>query len=704
MTLADASASQRVPLVENLDAITDFNEHLRVVDELLLRYVSESRRSAFADKIDGITRRAADPSLNLAVIGEFSSGKSTFINGLLRSRLLKTANIATTAAVTRIRKGPVLTVTASFTDDTTVAVAEEDFSELHRVLSVLQPEVESNASLKDLLDRLTSDPKVANGVRFIDIEFPAGELADDIVILDTPGIGAGAADASNHAQVTQWVVNDLADCALVLIPSANAMTSTLIEFLEGYARAFLHRCIFVITAMDRLDEDERAETREYVCSKLRENLGLESPIVFEAAAVTMIPIARMPESMQETWPAWQSRFVALEGAVREALLRDRSVIIAERLIRLLQELLVEMDRELAARQNTLQAEERLLRENTVAALEVVLEGLQARSIVELEQYRRQVQVRCRQHHDIAVTSTREWLDGLIEESGWDIKEYETKLHPQVAAGVEHYARHYAQTVNQELAGLFACCESLAAGFARQFEDSYKELSSLGVAVSVPAVEVAPAPDPSVFGSALEHSAQQFGQDRRRDAAGEAVGCLALGWLGSLPGAFLGAVIGGSLGGLFGDDAWSQFLNTMSGGLLGVGIGFVFGLIVTMLAGGRFGKKMAGAAGPKLAARQKRLQSHLAAAVDAFFGQARQQFDDHIDRVARETLTAFGTAVDRHKQEYSSAVERLRREHDRQQEAVARKIAEARVASADLSQRAARLETIRRRLMRSSTAA
>lgn len=702
--MTNVPAPHRISLVENLDAITDFNEHLRVVDELLQRFVSESRRHTFSDRIEAIAHRAADPALSLAVIGEFSSGKSTFINGLLRSRLLKTASIATTAAVTRVRKGPVLTVTAAFTDDRAVAATAGDFSELRRTLSVLQPDVVADTSLKDLLDRLAADPKVADGVRFIDIEFPAEELAEDIVILDTPGIGAGASTAWNHEQITQRVVLEVADCALVLIPSAQAMTNTLIEFLADYARPFLHRCIFVITAMDRLEEDERAEIRALVYSKLQEKLGLESPKVFESAAVTMLPNVRVPESLQEEWPVWQSRFVALEASIREALLRDRSLIVAERLIRLLQELLVEMDRELVEKQSALQAEEELLRENTVASLEVVLGDLQTYSAGELEHYRRGILVRCRQHLDTAKVSTRDWLHRLIEHLGWGIKEYEAKVHPQVVEGVEHYARQYAQSVNQELTGLHDCCQTLADGFARQFEDNYKDLSSLGVPVSVPSVVLAPLTDRSAFGSTLEHAARQFGRDQRRGVAGGALGGLTLGWLGVFPGAWFGGAIGAMLGGLAGDGGCSQFFFAIVGALLGIGPGVLVGLVTATYAGGSIGKAMAGAAGPKLLVRQKQLQDHLGAAVDAFFDQERQQFDDHIEATVRETLTSFRNAADLHKQEYSSAVESLRREHDSQREAVARQIAEARVANADLSQRTTRLETIRRRLMRSSSAA
>ena len=704
LTLAEESTVQRAPLAENIDAITDYSEHLRVIDQLLQRYVPESRRCAFANKIDGIVQRATNPDLNLAVIGEFSSGKSTFINGLLRSRLLKTASIATTATVTKIRKGSVLMVTVSFNDETTVTATAENTSELRHVLSARQPAAASEKSLKDLLDRLTSDPEVADSVRFIDIEFPASEMEEDIVILDTPGIGAGAAAAKNHARITQRVVHEMADCALVLIPSSNPMTSTLIDFLAGYARAFLHRCIFVVTAMDRLDEQERAETYGYVCSKLREKLSLESPIVFEAAAVTMIPNAQLPDSMKVTWDFWQAEFVVLEASIRTALLRDRTLIIAEHLIRLLQELLVEMESELAKRQAALKAEEQLLRSNSVMDLEVVLDDLYASSAAELEK-RRQVTLQQNiLHHSNLVAAAKDWLHELVERSGWGIKDYATQVHPQVTEAIEHYARHYVQTINQDLSDLRIRCEALATGFARQFEDSYRELSSLGVSLSVPPIEIAPLPKPSVFGSALSHAARQVGQDRRRSMAGGALGGLALGWLGSFPGTLIGSGIGATFGWLLGDDGCSQIIFALLGIFLGAVPGALFGLIAATFAGGSMGKAIAGAAGPKLLDRQKQLQNHLGADIDAFFDQARQTFDNHIDSVVTEALTSFRTAVDQHKHEYSSAVERLRCEHDSKQKAVAQKIAESRIDSTDLSQRAARLETIRCRLMRSSITA
>ena len=57
--------------------------------------------------IDNLQEKAEDKSLYLAVVGEFSSGKSTFINALLGRRILKEAVMPTTACATYIAKGTV---------------------------------------------------------------------------------------------------------------------------------------------------------------------------------------------------------------------------------------------------------------------------------------------------------------------------------------------------------------------------------------------------------------------------------------------------------------------------------------------------------------------------------------------------------------------------------------------------------------------
>ncbi len=69
-----------------------------------LRSIDETRGAFLNDLLKKIQAHNENPFLNLAVIGEFSSGKSTFINGYLGMPLLKTASMATTAVPTHIHR------------------------------------------------------------------------------------------------------------------------------------------------------------------------------------------------------------------------------------------------------------------------------------------------------------------------------------------------------------------------------------------------------------------------------------------------------------------------------------------------------------------------------------------------------------------------------------------------------------------------
>jgi predicted GTPase len=691
--MSDRSISEH-----ELDVLTDVHEHVRVISELMQRHVPEERRPAYRSKLDDIVRRSTDPNLHLAVIGEFSSGKSTFINALLRMPLLKASCVATTASVTRIRKGPSLTIAVDFVDDRTITATANDYDALRRAVLDLQPQAAADATLKELLDRLTSDAEVANYVRWIDVAIPSEQLDEHVVILDTPGINAGTAVARNHAEVTQRVLSDTADCALVLTSATQATSRTLLDFLKSHARPFLHRCIFVITAVDRLDEAERDAVRELVCTNLREKLGLELPVVLESAAIVMLPSEPEPDDARRQW---QSAFRVLETTIVRALRRERILIIAERLIRLLQELVAEMERELARAAAGLDDEERVLRENGVAAIEQVLDSLRSRSTTDVERRIRDLKFVAQRERNSHVGVAKDYVHRLLDRAGSAIRSYAQLVHPEVARAVEHYGRNYTSILNRELDALRLRCQELSAEFARQFEKTYRELPSLGVAVPVPEVFIGPAPDPAVFRAALAHAAQQGLSDERQGNTGAAVGwttsTILLGWLGGAVGALIGLFFGVWIGSDVGCG------EAITYGFFGLITGAVAGVILTALLGAAIGRSI-GSRGPALEERGRELRKHLGADIEAFFAGIHDAFDASAAAAVRDVTGSFSTAVERHIAQYGAAVERLRREHEQRQRTVAAMLATIRADANDLTQRAARLDSLRHRLARSSVPA
>ena len=91
------------------------DQHIQFLEQIIQKpTISSSIRKELSQKILRIKQRRDDPTFYLAVIGEFSSGKSTFINALLRDVLLKTSALVTTATATRISYADSLSAEAHF--------------------------------------------------------------------------------------------------------------------------------------------------------------------------------------------------------------------------------------------------------------------------------------------------------------------------------------------------------------------------------------------------------------------------------------------------------------------------------------------------------------------------------------------------------------------------------------------------------------
>lgn len=647
---------------DTVESITEFTEHLTFVHELISKHVtSDQRKRDLEGLIKSIEARARDQRLNLAIIGEFSSGKSTFINALLRQRLLKAACVATTASVTYIELGKEFSISATFTDDALITATNTSYLAMLRRIQKIKPIISEKATLCELLDLLTSEQIIANTIRKIEITVPTDHLPENLVIIDTPGINAGARNTENHAQITKYVLEQNADCAVVLVPSSSAMTDTLINFLLQNVRPFLHRCVFVLTAMDQVAPNDRPELIRMVKLKIREKLRLPDALVLESSAITMIPVKAIPTSMmsEDVWRFWQNQFVRIEANLKQVMLRQRGLIITERLVRLLQELVNELIKDLDKKRAKLAQEEKVLRENSVAAIEEVMYPLLAQS---KESIMRQQQIiesyistKKTSYCGTSISSVSE----IINTAGWKVNSsYDENVAPKVKLTVELQSDAYANEINKQLKKLRNCCKSVSLAFVRQFELNYKSFPSLGVNLSVPSISVASISTPSMsFSSSRSYVEKQ----NSKDDEGARVGAVA----GAILGFFLG-------GGPFGVAA---------GATLGRGVGI-------------------GAAGDSPEQRQSTLRSYAASDIEEFFNEYHSELRRQLGRVINDVLRQLQNAVDAHIKEYSARVGRLIDEHRAAEKRLLLEIEEAVADSQHLSQRKKHLENLWQKLLQS----
>ena len=648
--------STDISLIEEIDAITNAEENIQFITNLIQKYsLIGERQDNLVKQLFSIDRRVKNSTLYLAILGEFSSGKSTFINGLLRKGLLKASRVATTASATYISYGDEFSVNVTFLDNSQVQATESNKLELYQAISQIKSDVSQQVDLQELINLVTSDSDVADQVKQIDISLPEESLKFGLSIIDTPGIGAGAEYTNNHANVTQTVIEESADAAIVLIPSSSPMSETLISFLQTTASHFLHRCIFVITAMDDQEEEDRENIVSFVKQKLEAKLGLVNPIVLESAAITMLPIPQIPSYKKDIWFYWQKQFQELESFLLQEMYRQRKVIISERLVYLFQEMFLDLNHDIKNKQKILAEEEKHLNKNSITAIEEVLRKLFEQGTEKISRQGDICKSKTGSKSSKFRTDTKDKVNEIITEAGWGItSSYEDSVEPKIKLAVETEANNFVNKVNKDIEIIRKSCEEVSFEFKHQFERNYQNLKALGVNIKVSNLTTSSLNISSLNFSAPKSFIQQVNKEDNQRAGG-------------------GAVIGGIIGTFL-----LPGIGTAAGSALGAFIGY--------------------GSGNDLETCRQGIKSRVGNDIDKYVDQYLSEVKSKINHFVQNAISDLDDAVENHLSEYGVVVNTIIAEHNSKKEKLEIDILEVNCDSQELSYRKQKLETLRSDLL------
>ncbi len=256
---------------DNLEEIADFNSHLSFAEKTIEKYQwNQSVKADFQRQLQKIRKKQNDKLLNISVIGEFSTGKSTFINALMRSELLSACSLqGTTVASTVIEYSPDYAILLQYNDDS----MDKEFS------------FKTIEALKACLEEYTTDPDKARHLNNVRVCLPSEQLKSKFRIIDTPGTNA---IELWHEDVTRRALSELSDVSIILIDANKPLPESFCNFIENNLEHILPQCIFVVTKIDLVKEKERKRVLEYIKVKLKQSFGLESPLVLPYVSVEVI--------------------------------------------------------------------------------------------------------------------------------------------------------------------------------------------------------------------------------------------------------------------------------------------------------------------------------------------------------------------------------------------------------------------------------
>jgi len=273
----------------------NIKEAFRSLPEMI-NSLSRNEQELYAEKLEALRKSFNDPEFRLAVIGNFSCGKSTFLNALLGQELLSTSALPTTAMPTYIRwdrKKVLKRIPRNerFLNNTEPIVVVTMESPKKYVLPGIEAQAfwkETGIQLPDgigeLIDYITTTNSLIGKIKKIDISFPEREEFINFCLIDTPGVNPGDEESKEHIVQTQMVLREEADAAIVLYTAKDAMARDTRQFMEENGMRLMENAIVVLTKMDLVPQKQAEKVMRNTVWLVKEQFRQKKPRVYGISA------------------------------------------------------------------------------------------------------------------------------------------------------------------------------------------------------------------------------------------------------------------------------------------------------------------------------------------------------------------------------------------------------------------------------------
>ncbi|MGN6545746.1 MAG: dynamin family protein [Aureliella sp.] len=232
--------------------------HVRQLN-LLTQYAAQFGLASLDSTLRACAELGREGAIDIAVLGQFKSGKSTLLNTLLGQPLFPVGVLPVTAVVTRVSAGSEQPIRVTHVDG---SVEPADFAHL--------PEFVTEAG----------NPDNRKQVALVDLFLPELSAWSGLRFVDTPGLGS--VFAHNTEATRQWLPS--ASAALVAV-SAERPFSEEDRSLVADAHKTASRVVVVLTKVDLLPVSALVEVTRFVERALEEQFGGEIPVLPFSARV-----------------------------------------------------------------------------------------------------------------------------------------------------------------------------------------------------------------------------------------------------------------------------------------------------------------------------------------------------------------------------------------------------------------------------------
>ena len=335
---------KRKQLKESLQQLGD------IAHDLMLNVQEENAKKA----IDMLYQE----QFNMVVVGEFSRGKSTFVNALLGQNILPSSKSPTTAIISKITYGEQPEFTLHYKNDLSPKqVSQEEFSGLKAPKEGIMGGIKDGiASIKE---KIFHEQNLLDGIAYASIKYPLAFCRDQVELVDTPGTN----DLNTGRIEITYRYLEETDALIMLLAADQALSDSEVNFLkERILKNKIQDIFFVINRKDTLHgPEEERQVLDFVRTNLmnllpddmKDNLKVflvssrQALLYRRAESGEVLKTKQLkdkPDNMEITG------FVDLEESLGRFFSEEKGKAKLEKYVRIGQEILNDISKTLALRQ------------------------------------------------------------------------------------------------------------------------------------------------------------------------------------------------------------------------------------------------------------------------------------------------------------------------------------------------------------------
>ncbi|KHO63007.1 GTPase [Thermoanaerobacter sp. YS13] len=272
---------------------------LDVIFEKIERISKDINIKAVGESVSEVKNKFCNNIFYLVILGQFKRGKSTFTNYMLGADILPTGVVPLTSVITKIQYSTDIWAKVLYDDGRSENI---DIKEL------------------DLYCTEKNNPKNIKGVKEIHIGYPFEFISNDVVIIDTPGIGS----VYKHNTDVAYSYINKADAVIFLLSVDPPISELEKEFLSKISEN-VNKIFFVLNKIDYVNEMELKEIINFNENIVREITKNDNISIYPVSA----KLALEGKISKDNKAIEKSGTQKLENDLQNFLIKEKEKVLLE---------------------------------------------------------------------------------------------------------------------------------------------------------------------------------------------------------------------------------------------------------------------------------------------------------------------------------------------------------------------------------------